>query len=404
MSTLFDNLAPGPLDPILLSFQAFMADPRPEKANLGVGMYYDDQGRIPLMRAVAEAEKRIAAAATPWGYLMSEGLPGFRTAVGALLLGQALLEQAGPRLATIQTLGGTGALRLGAEVVQRLAPDAAIAVSRPSWGNHHTTFQAAGCRTVEYPYFDAAAHEVDFTAMRDAIAALPTGTVVLLQACCHNPTGADLSPAQWQQLAALLKERALVPFLDYAYGGFGDGLEQDAAAIRLMAAEGLPLLVATSFSKSFSLYGERVGALSVIAETPAQAALLIETMKAITRNMYSTPPTHGALLVQTVMNSPELQADWKAELEEMRLRILSMRQALCDRLAGNGPPHGFGFFLKQKGLFSFSGLSAEQVARLRDDFAVHAVQDGRLCMAAVNPGNLERVAAGLRSVSVDAGA
>lgn len=399
MSTLFDRLRPAPLDPILLSFQAFMADPRPEKANLGVGMYYDAEGRIPLMRAVAEAERRIAQQQTPWGYLMSEGLPAFRAAVGALVFGPALVGALGARVATVQTLGGTGALRLGAELLQRLSPDAVVAVSRPSWGNHHTTFRAAGCRTVEYPYFDATTRGVDFPALRAAVAALPAGSVVLLQACCHNPTGADLSPEQWRDLAGVLRGAALVPFIDYAYGGFGEGLEQDAAPIRLLAEAGLPLLVATSFSKSFALYGERVGALSVLADTPAQAALLTEALKGVIRNQYSTPPTHGALLVATVLSDPALQAQWRAELEEMRLRILAMRRALCDRLAGNTAPPGFEVFLRQKGLFSFSGLSAAQVARLRDEHAVFAVDDGRLCMAALNEHNLDRVAQGLRAVT-----
>jgi aromatic-amino-acid transaminase len=345
------------------------------------------------------AERRIAGQNTPWGYLMSEGLPGFRQAVAELLFGPALADGLGGRVATLQTLGGTGALRLGAELLARLAPEAPIAVSDPSWGNHHTTFQAAGCRTTTYPYFDATTRGVDFPAMRASLAALPPGAVVLLQACCHNPTGADLTPEQWREVAALLRERGLIPFVDYAYGGFGEGLERDAAPIRLLAEAGLPLLVATSFSKSFALYGERVGALSVVAETPAQAAALTETLKGVIRNLYSTPPTHGALLVATVLADPALRAEWRGELEEMRLRIQAMRQALCDRLAGNNPPQGFDVFLRQKGLFSYSGLTAAQVARLRDDHAVFAVDDGRLCMAALNEGNLDRVAQGLRAVT-----
>ncbi|MFT8243238.1 aromatic amino acid transaminase [Roseomonas sp. BN140053] len=396
--SLFDALQPATQDPILLSFQDFMADPRAEKTNLGVGMYYDAQGRIPVMRAVAAAEEQVMQRQAPWGYLMSEGLPGLRAGAESLLFGDALAGSLRGRVATLQTLGGTGAIRLGAEVINRLQPGAVVAMSRPTWLNHPSTFQAAGLQVAEYPYYDRATGEVEWAAMREAVAAMPAGTVVLLHACCHNPTGADLSPGQWAELADLLAERRLVPFLDLAYGGFGDGLEADTAPVRLLAAKGLPLFVATSFSKSFALYGERVGALSVVAESAEQATMLTETMKSITRNIYSTPPTHGALLVATVLGDPVLRADWRAELESMRLRIVGTRQALLDRV-GRNSGHDFGFLTRQKGLFSYSGLSVAQMQRMKAEAAVHAVEDGRICMAAVNESNIDRVAAALRAVT-----
>ena len=386
-------------DPILIAFQGFAADPRAEKVNLSVGMYYDAAGRIPVLRAVAEAERTLLRRAAPWGYGMAEGLSTFRAAAAKLLFGEALRERIGPRLATIQTLGGTGALRLGAEMIQARHPGTQVALSRPSWMNHAPLFAAAGLSVTGYDYFDDSTGDVDVGAMQRSLEALPAGSVVVLHGCCHNPTGADLPAAAWPAIAALMAARGLVAFVDIAYAGFGEGLAEDLAPARILAEAGVPLLVAVSFSKCFSLYGERVGLLAVLTEAPAEAAALVESMTAWTRSIYSTPPAHGAALVAEVLDTPELAEMWRAELEEMRSRIIATRAALAHRLASNAAVHDFSFLTRQKGIFSYTGLSAAQVERLKRDFAVHAVRDGRICIAAVNSGNLERVAEGLRAVA-----
>lgn len=386
-------------DPILIAFQDFGADQRAGKVNLSVGMYYDAAGRIPILRAVAQAEATLQRRAAPWGYGMGEGVPAFRAAAAKLLFGEALLGRIGPNLATMQTLGGTGALRLGAEMIRAMHPGTAVALSRPTWMNHAPIFAAAGLAITEYDYFDPANGSVDVAAMRRSLEGLAAGSVVVLHGCCHNPTGADLPAEAWPEIAALMAARGLVAFLDIAYAGFGDGLEADLAPARLLAEAGVPLLVAVSFSKSFSLYAERVGVLAVLTGSPAEAAGLIEGMKAWTRTNYSTPPAHGAMLVAEVLNTPELAAMWRAELEEMRGRILTTRAALQRRVSGNEATHDFGFLTRQKGIFSYTGLGLTQMTRLKRDFAVHAVQDGRICIAAVNEANLDRVAEGLRAVA-----
>ena len=382
----------------MAGFQEFGADPRPDKVNLGVGMYYDEDGRIPILGVVQKAERLLADRISTWGYLMPDGLPALREAAKRLVFGDALVDAVGGSIVTVQSLGGTGALKLGADVIRRLSPGSTVMLSRPTWGNHPSIFAGAGLQVGEYPYFDEATGGVDWPAMRDAVAAMAPGTVLLLHACCHNPTGADLTPANWQELAGLIQARQLVPFLDMAYAGFAEGLEADSQPARLLAGLGVPVFIATSFSKSFALYGERIGALSVVAADTRQAGLVLEKVKVAIRTNYSTPPSHGALLVSTILTDLALRAEWVAELDGMRERIKRMREGLVARLAGNNA-RNFDRFLHQRGLFSYSGLDAGRMARLKEEFGVYGVSDGRLCMAALTGRTLDRVAAGIRAVA-----
>ena len=390
---LFDALKPQSLDPIMAGFQEFAADRRPGKINLGIGMYYDEDGRIPILEVVRRAQQHIEGRIQSWDYLQPDGLPALRDAAKRLVFG----EDGADRIVTVQSLGGTGALKLGADVIRRLDPDATVAMSDPTWGNHPAIFGGAGLRITRYPYFDPATGGVDWPAMREGVAGMAPGTVLLLHACCHNPTGADLPAAAWDELAGLIEDRQLVPFLDMAYAGFADGLEQDSFPARLLARRRLPVFVATSFSKSFALYGERVGALSIVAPEPSQAPMVLDQVKVAIRANYSTPPTHGALLVSEVLGDAELSAAWRAELEGMRQRILRMRQGLVARLEGNNAQN-FERLVHQRGLFSYSGLSAAQMTRLKEEFGIYGVSDGRLCMAALTERTLDRVAEGIRAV------
>ena len=394
---LFDRIPPTTLDPVLVSIERFARDPRPEKVNLGVGMYYDAAGRIPLLDSVRRAEETVLRTTPNWSYIMSEGLGGLGTGAAQLVFGAGSALAESGRVAAIQTLGGTGALRVGAELLAQLSPGASAAVGRPSWANHPTVFAAAGLPVVTTPYYDSATRGVDFEGLCAALRALPPGTVSVLHASCHNPTGADLTRAQWRDLAVLHRECGLIPFIDFAYQGFAEGIEADAYAPRLFAEAGLPLFVALSFSKNFSLYGERVGALLVVTRTADEAQMLVGQAKGVIRNLYSTPPTHGAALVSCILGSAELSAMWRAEVEAMRLRILAMRQALHDSLASGNAAATLPV-LSQHGLFSYTGLTSAQVDLLRERHAVHAVSDGRICVAALNEGNVARVAAALRDV------
>ena len=396
--SLFDALTPQPLDPIMAGFAEFAADPRPDKVNLGVGMYYDEQGRIPILDVVQAAEAIVMPKVASWGYMQPEGMPALREAAKRLVFGATMAEAENPRIVTVQSLGGTGALKLGADVIARIAPGSTVAMSRPTWGNHPAIFAGSGLHVTEYPYFDPATGGVDWPGMRGAIAAMPPGTVLLLHACCHNPTGADLTEANWTELAKIIQDRRLIPFLDMAYAGFAEGLEQDSAPARLLAHCNVPLFVATSFSKSFALYGERIGALSIVTASPAEAKLVLDQVKVAIRTNYSTPPSHGAMLVATILTNPTLRAQWEAELETMRQRIRRMREGLVARLAGNNT-RDFTRFVTQKGLFSYSGLAEPQMTRLKSDFAIYGVTDGRLCMSALTEHTLDRVADGIRAVA-----
>lgn len=397
--SLFSSVELAPRDPILGLNEAFAADSRTGKVNLGVGVYYDAEGRIPLLRAVREAERMRIEAAQPRGYLPIDGLAAYDQAVQKLLFGADSAEVAAGRVVTAQSLGGTGALKVGADFLKRLLPEAKVAISDPSWANHRAIFEGAGFEVVSYPYYDAATHGVNFGGMLDGLRALERGSIVILHACCHNPTGVDLSMEQWAQVIEVLRERELVPFMDIAYQGFGDGNDEDAASVRLCAASGLPLFVANSFSKSFSLYGERVGALSVVTGDADEAKRVQSQLKRLIRANYSNPPTHGATLVATVLNTPELHAQWVEELGGMRERIRTMRSGLVERIAAHGAQGDYSFIERQRGMFSYSGLTREQVERLREEFGIYAVGSGRICVAALNDANLDGVAAAIAAVS-----
>lgn len=397
--SFFSNVERVPGDPILGLTEAYNADSRTTKVNLGVGIYYDEQGRIPLLKAVQQVEQSLAAAARPRGYLPIDGLPAYTQATRELLFGKDSPLLAAGRVATTQTVGGSGALRVGAELLRKALPHATLALSNPSWENHRAVFTAAGFEIVDYTYFDAASHGVDFDGMLADLGRLKPGTTVLLHACCHNPTGADLTVAQWKQVAALLKERQLFPFIDMAYQGFDKGIAEDAVAIRLLVEAGIDsFVVASSYSKSFSLYGERVGALSIVAGTADQAQAVQSQVKRIIRTIYSSPSAHGAALVAGVLTSPELRAVWEAELTAMRERIHALREGLVQKLAEQGHPE-YAFIRRQAGMFSYSGLDRAQVDRLRDEFGIYAVGTGRICVAALNQGNLEYVAKAVAAVS-----
>ncbi|MEA9566230.1 amino acid aminotransferase [Xanthomonas sp. WHRI 8932A] len=397
--SFFANVEQVPGDPILGLTEAYNADSRPNKVNLGVGIYYDENGRIPLLRAVHKIEQQLAQEAKPRGYLPIDGLAAYDKATQELLFGAESALVASGRVATSQTVGGSGALRVGADLLKKLLPTSTIAISNPSWENHRAVFGAAGFEVVDYTYFDAATHGLNFDGMLADLAKLEPGTVVLLHACCHNPTGADLTKDQWKQVAGLLKERNLFPFVDIAYQGFDKGIEADAYAVRLLVAEGIDsYVVASSYSKSFSLYGERVGALSVVSATAAEAKAVQSQVKRIIRTIYSSPSTHGAALVAGVLTSPELRDVWEQELTEMRERIHALRAGLVERLATLGSPE-FEFIQRQAGMFSYSGLTRSQVDRLRDEFAIYAVGTGRICVAALSQRNLDYVAQAVATVS-----
>jgi aromatic-amino-acid transaminase len=385
-------------DPILGLNEAFGADTRPDKVNLGVGVYYDDAGKIPLLAAVRQAETQRTAAAPARGYLPIDGIVQYNLAVQTLLFGPSSPLIADKRVATVQALGGTGALKVGADLLKRFVPDAKIWISDPSWENHRALFEGAGFEVETYPYYDAESHGVRFDAMLATLQGLPERSIVVLHACCHNPTGVDLTDGQWVKVVDACKARGLIPFLDIAYQGFGDGIDADAAAVRRFGEAGLPLLVASSFSKSFSLYGERVGALTVVTADRDEAARVLSQLKRLIRTNYSTPPTHGGSVVATVLNSPELRAQWEQELAGMRERIRAMRVGLVERLAARGVKRDFTFVTKQRGMFSYSGLTSAQVDRLREEFGIYAVSTGRICLAALNSRNIDAVADAIAKV------
>ncbi|MCW0451676.1 aromatic amino acid transaminase [Xanthomonas sacchari] len=396
--SFFANVEQVPGDPILGLTEAYNADSRPTKVNLGVGIYYDENGRIPLLRAVQQIEQQLAQDARPRGYLPIDGLPAYDLATQKLLFGAESPLLAAGRVATSQTIGGSGALRVGADLLKKLLSTSTIAISNPSWENHRAVFGAAGFDVVEYTYFDPASHGLNFDGMLADLRQLDPGSVVLLHACCHNPTGADLSQAQWRTVAELLKERNLFPFVDIAYQGFDKGIDADAYAVRLLAEVGIDnYVVASSYSKSFSLYGERVGALSVVSANAAESKAVQSQVKRIIRTIYSSPSTHGAALVAGVLNSPELRAMWEQELTEMRERIHALRAGMVQKLAALGAPE-FGFIQQQAGMFSYSGLSKAQVDRLREEFGIYAVGTGRICVAALSQKNLDYVTQAVATV------
>jgi len=396
--SLFSNVELAPRDPILGLNEAYNSDSRTTKVNLGVGVYFTDDGKIPLLRAVQAAEKSMMEKPSPRGYLAIEGIAAYNQGVQNLLFGKDSALLAAGRVVTAQAVGGTGALKIGADFIKRLVPQGTVAISDPSWENHRALFEAAGFPVVNYTYYDPNTRGVNFDGMVKSLEALPAKTTVVLHACCHNPTGADLSIDQWKKVVEICKAKDLIPFLDMAYQGFAEGIEQDGAAVRLFSESGLSFFVSSSFSKSFSLYGERVGALSIVTENKDEATRVLSQLKRVIRTNYSNPATHGGAVVATVLNSPELRAMWEQELGEMRDRIKLMRNTLVTKLAEAGAKRDFGFVNAQRGMFSYSGLSADQVERLKTEFGIYAVSTGRICVAALNSKNIDVVAKAISSV------
>jgi len=390
-ATLLSAIEMAPRDPILGITEAFNADKNPNKVNLGVGVYYDDNGKVPLLECVRKAETQLMEKATPRTYLPIEGLAAYDKAVQELVFGADSAVVQEKRAITVQALGGTGALKLGADFLKRFSPNSQVWISDPSWENHRALFESAGFTVNNYPYYDAATRGVNFDGMLAALKEMPAGAVVVLHACCHNPTGADLTEAQWTDVIKVVTERGLIPFLDMAYQGFGDGIAEDGKVVRRFADAGGPLFVSNSFSKSFSLYGERVGALSIVAASAEEAGRVLSQLKRVVRTNYSNPPIHGSQVVATVLSTPELRTQWEEELAGMRVRIREMRQALVEKLKAKAPGQDFDFVIKQRGMFSYSGLTKAQVERLRAEFSVYAVDTGRICVAALNSRNIDAV-------------
>jgi aromatic-amino-acid transaminase len=390
-ATVLSGVEMAPRDPILGITEAFNADPNPRKVNLGVGVYTDESGKVPLLECVRRAERQLADSAPPRGYLPIDGLPEYDRLVQSLVFGEDSAAPRDGRIVTVQALGGTGGLKIGADFLRRADPGAQVWISTPSWENHRALFESAGFTVQSYPYYDAASHGVDFAGMLSTLDRLPPGSIVVLHACCHNPTGVDLTDDQWTRVIEMIRARALVPFLDLAYQGFADGPDTDAAPVRRFAQTDLPVFVSNSFSKSFSLYGERVGALSVVAASSDEAARALSQVKRLVRTNYSNPPTHGGKVVAAVLSDPELRALWERELAQMRNRIHSMRLQFVEKIRARVPGADFGFVARQRGMFSYSGLSKEAVRRLREEFSIYAVDSGRICVAALNSNNLDYV-------------
>ena len=387
--SLLAGVEMAPRDPILGLTEAYNADKNPKKVNLGVGVYTDDNGKVPLLECVRRAERQLVEQPAARNYLPIDGLAAYDRAVQSLVFGANCPALKQGRIVTVQSLGGTGGLRVGADFLRRTAPNAELWISDPSWENHRAVFESAGFKVNTYPYYDAKTRGVDFDGMLGALKAMPAGSIVLLHACCHNPTGVDLTTEQWTGVIETIGARGLVPFLDIAYQGFGDGIDADGSAVRRFAQAGMPLFVSNSFSKSFSLYGERVGALSVVAETSEEGARVLSQIKRLVRANYSNPPTHGGQIVATVLATPELRALWEQELGQMRERIKAMRKLLVEKIHARVPGADFSFVTRQRGMFSYSGLTREQVVRMREEFAVYAIESGRICVAALNIKNID---------------
>lgn len=389
----------APRDPILGITEAFNADKNPNKINLGVGVYCDDNGKVPLLDCVHKAETAMAQKSSPRTYLPIDGLAAYDKAVQELVFGADSAVVKEKRAITAQAIGGTGALKLGADFLKRFSPQSEIWISDPSWENHRALFETAGFKVNAYPYYDATTRGVNFSSMMNALKTMPQGSIVLLHACCHNPTGADLSDEQWNEVIPVIIERGLIPFLDMAYQGFSEGIEADGRVVRRFAEAGGPLFVSNSFSKSFSLYGERVGALSIVGASPDEIARVLSQLKRVIRTNYSNPPTQGGQVVATVLATPELRQLWEEELAAMRVRIRDMRHLLVQKLKQKAPGSDFEFVIRQNGMFSYSGLTKEQVGRLRDEFSIYAIDTGRICVAALNLHNIDRVVDAIAKVS-----
>jgi aromatic-amino-acid transaminase len=397
-ASLLSAVELAPRDPILGITEAYNADPNPRKVNLGVGVYCDESGKVPLLECVKRAEREMTDLAAPRSYLPIDGIPAYDREARALIFGAGAAAIAEGRVVTVQTLGGTGALKVGADFLRRFAPGAQVWISDPSWENHRALFEGAGFAVNTYPYYDASTRCLDFPGMIAGLENLTPGSIVVLHACCHNPTGVDPTPVQWTRIIEVVRARGLVPILDLAYQGFGDGIDADAAVVRSFTATPGPLLVTSSFSKSFSLYGERVGALSMVTADKDEATRVLSQLKRLIRANYSNPPTHGGQIVTTVLVSPELRALWEAELATMRNRIKLMRAMLVERLHERIPGADFRFILAQRGMFSYSNLTKAQVQTLREEFSIYAIDTGRVCVAALNSRNVDDIAAAVANV------
>jgi len=400
-SSFLAGVPMGPADPILGVTEAYNADQNPRKVNLGVGVYYDEDGRVPLLECVRQAERRMQDRGAPHTYLPGDGLADYNRAVRELVFGADSAAVREGRVVTVQALGGTGGLRIGADFLRRFATGAKVYISDPSWENHRGLFEAAGFEVGTYPYYDAATHGVAFDGLLAALASMPAGSVVVLHACCHNPTGVDLSRDQWTPVLEAVRARGLVPFLDIAYQGFGDGIDADGEIVRRFAEAGGPVIVANSFSKSFSLYGERIGALSVVTASTEESKRVLSQLKRVIRTNYSNPAAFGSQVVASVLHSSDGRALWETELATMRDRIKDLRRGLVERLHARVPGANFDFVIEQRGMFSYSGLTAAQVARLRSEYSIYAIDTGRICVAALNSGNLDYVADAIAAVIRD---
>ncbi len=396
--SLFSAVEMAPRDPILGLNEQFNADNNPNKVNLGVGVYFDDNGKLPLLQCVQSAEKTMMATPTARGYLPIDGIVAYDNAVKALVFGAESDVVKSGRVSTVQAIGGTGGLKIGADFLKKVSPKAKVLISDPSWENHRAIFVNAGFEVESYTYYDAVNRGVNFEGMLASLNAAAAGTIVVLHACCHNPTGYDITAAQWDQVIAAVKAKNLTAFLDMAYQGFGHGIAEDGAVIGKFVAAGLNIFVSTSFSKSFSLYGERVGALSVVATDKEEASRVLSQLKIAIRTNYSNPPIHGGAVVAAVLNNPELRAQWESELAEMRVRIKAMRQKLVDSLKSAGVQQDMSFITTQIGMFSYSGLTKDQMVRLRTEFGVYGTDTGRMCVAALNSKNIDYVCASIAKV------
>ncbi len=394
----FHHIELAPPDPIIGQTEAFNNDPNPAKVNLGVGVYQDAQGKVPVLKVVREAEARYYASETTKSYLGIDGFPAYNQAVQKLLFGADSQVIAEGRAVTVQAVGGTGALKVGADFLKRFLPAAEIWISNPSWENHQQLFEAAGFKVNSYPYYDAETHGLNFNAMLETLKTLPAKSIVVLHACCHNPTGVDLNEEQWRLVIDVVQGKGLVPFLDFAYQGFGDGLEADAFAVRAFAEAGIPCVIASSFSKSFAIYRERLGALTVLTASAEESKRVLSQVKRVIRANYSSPPSHPAQIVTLVLNDPELRAQWEAELGEMRERIKEMRDKFVAMLREQGVEQDFSFIKEQRGMFSYSGLSPEMVKRLREENSLYIVGSGRICVAAMNDDNIGAICAAIANV------
>jgi aromatic-amino-acid transaminase len=398
--SLLASVPMAPSDPILGVTEAFVADTNPRKVNLGVGVYYDDNGKIPLLDCVRHAESERLKAASPRGYLPIDGIAAYDKAVQELVFGKGSPVVVERRAVTVQALGGTGGLKVGADFLKRISPEADVWISDPSWENHRALLEFAGFKVNSYAYYDAATHGLKFDALLDSLHTIPEGDIVVLHACCHNPTGVDLTPAQWEQVIAVVKSRNLLPFLDLAYQGFAEGLEADAGAVRAFTAACPAVFVASSFSKSLSLYGERVGAFSVVTDSTERAAKVLSQVKRVIRTNYSSPSDHGGQTVASVLTTPELRQQWEQELGAMRERIKVMRRALVDKIRAQRADFDFSYVVDQRGMFSYSGLTKEHVRRLREAYSIYALDSGRICVAALNSKNVDYVADAIAKVLV----